>query len=230
MREDNDDNGGLLVVDHGHIGNDTNLGGNEPFYEDEEDEEEEDDEELVPSFKWDENHRNNNNAWLHIKFPDGALDDIAILKAYNPIPDAPDDKDQEDPDECIFKGKLKRERLATVSLNGCPGSETFDVKKDQTFKLFFSKTLFQVSITSDRLKHHAYAVKDGQVKAYKNSKAKLMANMDYGNYGDSARDTDDQLEAFINSQSTENDIEGRSSMPNRMEYLIFICLSKTLFM
>ena len=84
--------------------------------------------ETMPTFVWDENHLSFDDAWLVIEFKDQGPNDVAILTSYNPIPDAPDDKDQDEIDDCIFKGHLQTDSEVPVSLNGCPGSSTFTVR------------------------------------------------------------------------------------------------------
>ena len=76
-------------------------------------------------------------AQLGISFNDGKPDDVAILERYNPIPRQPDEND-EDIDQCIFKGVLLHEHNVLVSLTGgCPFEDSFEVSFE-TFVFGFS--------------------------------------------------------------------------------------------
>jgi len=61
----------------------------------------------VPSFTWiPESGTEEGVPHLQIHFNDGKPDDIALLKRYNPIPRAADER-EEDIDKCIFNGHLQ---------------------------------------------------------------------------------------------------------------------------
>ena len=40
----------------------------------------------LPTFTWDSDHLDMNNAWLKIGYPDGGGTDVAELQSFNPIP------------------------------------------------------------------------------------------------------------------------------------------------
>ena len=127
----------------------------------------------LPTFTWDSDHLDMNNAWLKIGYPDGGGTDVAELQSFNPIPgisienfvgkcmnlnffktkldllaDVPDELDP--PDQCIFRGVLQKENSA-VAVNGCPGDSNFEV-----------------SLTPHKgLKYHSYTVRNGTVTPFK---------------------------------------------------------------
>ena len=80
----------------------------------------------LPSFKWDDEY-STTHARLIVTFPDKTTD-TALLSAWNPIPNAPDDEDMDEPDQCIFKGNLREDTEVAVNVNGCPGEYNFDVR------------------------------------------------------------------------------------------------------
>ena len=61
------------------------------------------------------------------------------------------------------------------------------------------------------MKHYHFIVRNGEVKVFKNSKAKVMNDLDYGIYGEGEQMRDiideDPLEKFISSQSVEKNVE-----------------------
>ena len=62
---------------------------------------------------------------MNIDFPDGGPDDVAVLKQSIPIYSSEANEDKEE--DCIYHGYLRDENDVAVSLNGCPGSNTFEV-------------------------------------------------------------------------------------------------------
>ena len=62
---------------------------------------------------------------MNIDFPDGGPDDVAVLKPSIPIYSSEANEDKEV--DCIYHGYLRDENNVAVSLNGCPGSDTFEV-------------------------------------------------------------------------------------------------------
>lgn len=58
-------------------------------------------------------------AKIIISFPDDGPDDVAILRRVNP-----DDEE----DFCLFHGVLQKEPASSVSVNGCPMNNTFEVR------------------------------------------------------------------------------------------------------
>jgi hypothetical protein len=74
-----------------------------------------------PSFEWIGTLSFDEIPKLKISFPDGGVDDLAILQRYNPIPVGPTER-SEDVDNCIFHGYLLTEKDVYVTVTGCPGS------------------------------------------------------------------------------------------------------------
>ena len=63
---------------------------------------------------------------MNIDFPDGGPDDVAVLKPSIPIYSSEAIEENKEPD-CIYHGRLRDENDVAVSLNGCPGSDIFEV-------------------------------------------------------------------------------------------------------
>ena len=85
-----------------------------------------------PSFTW---LYNADDVSMNISFPDGGPDDVTVLYPSIPIESlgANDDNslgqnnEGKKQEECIYHGHLRDESNVAVSLNGCPGSDTFEV-------------------------------------------------------------------------------------------------------
>ena len=78
----------------------------------------------MPSFTWD--GEQSGFERLVITFPDGGEPDTALLQPSNIIP-KPDGVDVDVDDSCIYAGNLENQVDAIVAVNGCPGSNNFDV-------------------------------------------------------------------------------------------------------
>ena len=110
------------------------LGGsqNSEFWKQEDDGDDDDDDtnpQDLPLFQWDQDHLKYEDARLKVSYPGGRHEDVAMLKSWDPIPDAPDNQ-VEPVDPCIFKGNLETRALVRVTLNGCPGNDSFEVRKE----------------------------------------------------------------------------------------------------
>ena len=81
----------------------------------------------MPTFTWDtiEVADNLPIVKMMIEFNDGGLPDMAILNR-NPL--GISDEAEEAENECILTGFLRDEDDVPVTVAGCPGSDTFDVR------------------------------------------------------------------------------------------------------
>jgi hypothetical protein len=104
-------------------------------------------EDHLPSFMWDPVEKSDDGIpLLHIRFPDGGPSDVAHLKRFNPIAKLEREK-EEDIDNCIFNGFLRDGGNSVVLTGGCPFEDNFEM-----------------SLTSKRLKHRMFDVKNGVVE------------------------------------------------------------------
>jgi hypothetical protein len=79
---------------------------------------------VLPTFTWDSEPGSMN---LIIDFHDGGHPDVAHLeRTYSQFGD--DEKDEED-DECILTGYLADESDVAITVDGCPGHDTFQVSQ-----------------------------------------------------------------------------------------------------
>ena len=82
----------------------------------------------MPTFEWVLDSKGSPKNQVAIYFPDGGSNDVAILKLTIPIPSANVVDDNAGKiDHCIFHGHLRDEIDVAVSVNGCPGTNTFEV-------------------------------------------------------------------------------------------------------
>ena len=79
-----------------------------------------------PVFVWEDKTSGNGVPLLRVRFPDGAADDLAVLAAYNPIPQGLMEREEE-MDACIFQGYLLGEPDSSVTVTGCPFTDNFQV-------------------------------------------------------------------------------------------------------
>ena len=82
---------------------------------------------MLPTFNWD----SIDPPQLKINFNDGGDPDVVPLKrVHSEFVD--DSKDEED-DECILVGHLAAEPEAAITVDGCPGNDTFHVNQKQYY-------------------------------------------------------------------------------------------------
>ena len=80
---------------------------------------------MLPTFKWD----SIDPPKLIINFNDGGDPDaVSLERVHSEFVD--DAKDEED-DECILVGNLVSEPDVPITVDGCPGSQTFQVNQNQ---------------------------------------------------------------------------------------------------
>ena len=60
-----------------------------------------------------------------IDFHDGGATDVAVL-TYIHDEFGDDEKDKKD-DECTYRGPLRDEPAVSITIDGCPGNDTFQV-------------------------------------------------------------------------------------------------------
>ena len=80
---------------------------------------------MLPTFSW----GSIDPAKLIINFNDGGDPGVVNLKRVHSefVDDAEDEKD----DTCILIGNLVNETDSAITVDGCPGNETFQVKQNQ---------------------------------------------------------------------------------------------------
>ena len=85
-------------------------------------------EESLPSFKWlilDEG----NKIGLQIDFHDGSMSEIAMLDFVSDVDGlGPLLSEDIDAKSCLMNGHFRDESTVQVSVSGCPGETTFQVK------------------------------------------------------------------------------------------------------
>lgn len=77
---------------------------------------------MLPTFTWDSVH---GPVILGIDFHDDGEPDMATLQRM-PSEFGSDEKDEID-DECILMGYLRDEPNVPITVDGCPGNDTFQV-------------------------------------------------------------------------------------------------------
>jgi hypothetical protein len=85
---------------------------------------------VVPTFSWD-SESNPETARLGIDFHDEDDADVARLRRIKSV--FGDDDLDEAENECIFRGILENEPDVHVTVDGCPGNDTFQVEISKTF-------------------------------------------------------------------------------------------------
>ena len=80
---------------------------------------------MLPTFKWD----SIDPPKLIINFNDGGDPDFVVLERVHS--EFVDDAEDEEDDECILVGNLVNEPDVAVTVDGCPGNETFQVNPNQ---------------------------------------------------------------------------------------------------
>ena len=86
---------------------------------------------MLPTFKWE---LDANGTKLIIDFHDGGDPDVVVLtRVHSEFGD--DQKDEED-DECILVGHLAAAPEAAITVDGCPGNDTFQVNQNHYYISF----------------------------------------------------------------------------------------------
>merc|ERR1711981_748543 len=110
---------------------------------------------VLPTFMW----HSIDPPKLMINFNDGGDPDFVALERVHS--EFVDDAEDEEDDECILVGNLVNEPDVAVTVDGCPGNETF-----------------QVIVNSERITEGTFEIDNGQVTAFHSDPDLMSASVD----------------------------------------------------
>ena len=96
---------------------------------------------LPTGFAWDNSTTSGPVIKLIVSFDDNKPDDVAEL-TREPVTFISVEEEEEE-NECVLTGHLRDESNATVAINGCPGSDNYEVSYDFLFFTKVKKLIFK---------------------------------------------------------------------------------------